>query len=130
MDVTLGPWTGEMSVAETQRKPLAEAMGDEAWNTVKKRPAHAQGSAARQARRAASPSRANSTNVLKEGDSIHVMSKFTLWVDGTFSNVAPLDGEGFAQDGATAEDVLRAITESRVKKLLDAVKSGRATKAH
>jgi hypothetical protein len=130
MDVTLGPWTADMSVAETQRKPLAEAMGNEAWNTVK----NAAGFTPKEAPQG-KPAKSGFTisgkltNVLKDGGSIRVMSKFTLWVDGTFSNVAPLDGQGSAQDGATAEDVLRAITESRVKKLLEAVKTGRATKA-
>ncbi len=32
MDVTLGPWTAD----QPENKPLAEAMGDEAWKTVKK----------------------------------------------------------------------------------------------
>src|SRR5438445_409773 len=32
MDVTLGPWTAQ----HAEDKPLAEAMGDEAWKTVEK----------------------------------------------------------------------------------------------
>ncbi len=38
MDIFLGPWTAEMSVEESLRKPLAAAMGDEAFNTVKNAP--------------------------------------------------------------------------------------------
>jgi hypothetical protein len=32
--------------------------------------------------------------------------------------------------GASAEDALRAVTEAKVNQLLDAIKSGRAGKAH
>ena len=130
MDITLGPWTADMSVEERQRKPLAEAMGDEAWKTVKNTAGFAP-KAAPQGKPAPSGFTISGklTNVVKNGNTIHVMSTFTLWVDGTFSNVAPVKGDGYAKDGATPEDALRAITESRVKKLLEVIKSGGAGKA-
>jgi len=37
MDITLGPWTASKTSNQKQLQPLAEAMGDEAWNTVKKK---------------------------------------------------------------------------------------------
>ena len=130
MDVTLGPWTAAMSVDHTQHKSLTEAMGNEAWNTVKNTPGFTP-----QVAPQGKPAKRGFTisgklmNALKVGNGIHVTCVFTLWADGTFSNVAPLHGDGTADGSATAEEALRAITESRVKKLLDAIKSGRAAKA-
>jgi len=130
VDITLGPWTAEMSIAEAERKPLAAAMGSEALSTVRK-------TAGFTAKEAVMGKPAKTgftisgklTNVVKQGGSIQVKATFTLWADGTFSNVAPLAGDGTASGGASAEDVVRAITEGKVKQLLDAVRSGRAKKA-
>jgi hypothetical protein len=106
-------------------------MGDEAWNTVKKKdgftPVKALGG---------TPAKSGFTisgqvlQVAKQGADLQVKLMFTLWADGTFSNVAPLPGQAAAQMGASAEDALRAVTEAKVNQLLDAIKSGRAGKAH
>ena len=130
MDVTLGPWTAEKSVDPKQGKPLAEAMGDEARDTAK-----TAGFTPQEAPQG-NPAKSGFTisgkvmKVSKEGNSTKVKLMFTLWADGTFSNVAPLAGDGEAQGSASAEDAVRAITESRVNRLLEAIKSGRAAKAH
>lgn len=131
MDITLGPWTAAKAINDKQRQPLAEAMGDEAWNTVKKKdgftPKQADGGI---------PAKTGFTisgqvlQVAKQGIDLQVKLMFTLWADGTFSNVAPLPGQATAQGSAGAEDALRAITESKVNQLLEAIKSGRAGKAH
>jgi hypothetical protein len=131
MDITLGPWTAAKTINQKQRQPLAEAMGDEAWNTVKKKggftPKQADGG---------TPAKSGFTisgqvlQVAKQGIDLQVKLMFTLWADGTFSNVAPLPGQATAQRGASAEDALRAITESKVNQLLEAIKSGQAGKAH
>jgi hypothetical protein len=131
MDITLGPWTAAKTINQKQGQPLAEAMGDEAWNTVKKKsgftPKQADGG---------TPAKSGFTisgqvvQVAKQGINLQVKLMFTLWADGTFSNVAPLPGQGAAQGSASAEDVLRAITESKVNQLLEAINSGRAGKAH
>ncbi|HYZ83306.1 MAG TPA: hypothetical protein VE621_02840 [Bryobacteraceae bacterium] len=67
-------------------------------------------------------------SVKKEGSNIQVGAKFNVLVDGAFSNVATLDGRASASGGMTAEDALRAITESKVKMILDAIKAGRVAK--
>ena len=131
MDITLGPWTAAKTINEKQRQPLADAMGDEALNTVKKKggftPKQADGG---------TPAKTGFTisgqvlQVAKQGIDLQVKLMFTLWADGTFSNVAPLPGQGKAQGGVSAEDALRAITESKVNQLLEAISSGRAGKAH
>ncbi len=131
MDITLGPWTAAKTINQKQRQPLAETMGDEAWNTVKKKggftPKKADGG---------TPAKTGFTisgqvlQIAKQGIDLQVKLMFTLWVDGTFSNVAPLPGQAIAQGSAGAEDALRAITESKVNQLLEAITSGRAGKAH
>ena len=131
MDIALGPWTAEKNVEEKQRQPLAAAMGDEAWNTVKKTDGFTPKEAA-----LGVPAKSGFTisgkvvQVARQGGNVQVKLMFTLWADGTFSNVAPLPGQGAAQGSAGAEDALRAITESKVNQLLEAIKSGRAAKAH
>jgi hypothetical protein len=106
-------------------------MGDEAWNTVKKKdgftPKKVEGVTAAQSGFTIS---GQVVQVAKQGVDLQVKLMFTLWADGTFSNVAPLPGQAAAQGGASAEDALRAITEAKVNQLLDAIKSGRAGKAH
>jgi hypothetical protein len=131
MDITLGPWTAAKTINQAQRQPLADAMGDEALNTVKKKggftPKQADGG---------TPAKSGFTisgqvvQVAKQGIDLQVKLMFTLWADGTFSNVAPLPGQAAAQGGASAEDALRAVTEAKVNQLLDAITSGRAAKAH
>ena len=37
MDINLGPWTAAKTLDAKQRQTLPDAMGDEAWNTVKKK---------------------------------------------------------------------------------------------
>ena len=95
MDINLGPWTAAKTIDAKQRQPLADAMGDEAWNTVKKRekdgftPVKVEG---------ATPAPSGFTisgqvvQVTKQGTDTKVKLAFTLWVDGTFSNiVSPLE---------------------------------------
>jgi len=130
VDITLGPWTAAKAIDAKQRQPLADAMGDEALNTVKKKG----GFTAKQAE-GGFPAKSGFTisgqvvQVAKQGINLQVKLMFTLWSDGTFSNVAPVPGEATAQGSASAEDALRAITESKVNQLLDAISSGRARKA-
>jgi hypothetical protein len=130
MDITLGPWTAAKTINDKQRQPLADAMGDEAWNTVKKNSAFTPKKA-----EGGTPAKSGFTisgqvvQVAKQGIDLQVKLMFTLWADGTFSNIAPLPGQASAQGSASAEDALRAITESKVNQLLAAITSGRAAKA-
>lgn len=129
MEITLGPWTAEMSVAENERKTLPAAMGTAAKDTAKRAGFTAKDATLGKPAKKGFTISGKVTSVTKEGRDVTVRAIFTLWADGTFSNVAPLKGEATASGGMTAEDALVAVTESRVKQLLDAVKSGRAQKA-
>jgi hypothetical protein len=130
MDVTLGPWTAEQSVEEKDRKPLIDAMADAARNAVRV----ATGFTGKDAT-LGKPAKTGFTisgkitHVVREGGSVTVRATFTLWVDSTFSNVAPLKGEATASGSMGAADAVQAFTEARVKKLLDAIRSGQAKKA-
>ena len=131
MDVTLGPWTAEHSIDEADRKPLTEAMADAARTKVKNTTGFTGKDAQGQPAKTGFTISGKLNNLLKSSAGVTVKATFTLWADGTFSNVKPLAGEATAQGfgRTTAEEALRAVTESRVKTLLDAIKAGTAKKA-
>jgi hypothetical protein len=131
MDVALGPWTAELSVGESERKPLIEAMADAARSKVQSTPGFTAKDAQGKPAQKGFTISGKVNHVLKSSAGVTVKATFTLWVDGTFSNVKPLSGEATASGfgSTTAEEALRAVTESRVKTLLDAIKSGTAKKA-
>jgi hypothetical protein len=127
MDVTLGPWTA----SHAEHKPIAEAMGDEAWKTVENKA----GFTPKKWPTGKNPTvkgysiSGNVTGVVKQGRSSQVLSKFTILVDGTMSNVPPIDGTGYAEGSNTPEDAMRAIAEARITKILETLKGGRVKKA-
>ena len=127
MDVTLGPWTVVKGV-DKEYKPLAAVMGDEAWTTV----SDTAGFTPKKAEKGEPAASGYTiygkiTTVLKEGNSIHIRSVFTVLVDGTFSTVKELAGDGSAV-GEPAEAAVRGITKNRVTKILVAIKSGKVKK--
>ena len=126
MDVNLGPWTA----AHPENKPLAEAMGDEAWKTVEKAAGFKpkKNPPGKTATKGYTVS-GRLTNVAKQANTVQVFSAFTILVDGAISNVPPIQGAGSAEGSSTAEDAVRAITEMRIKKILDTLKTGRVVKA-
>lgn len=129
MDVTLGPWTAEKTVDKAQRAAVTEAMGDEAWHTVEKTEGFTPKKAVNgKPAKSGFTISGRLTSVEKSGATTKVAAMFTIWVDGTFSNVAPLDGRGGAEGSSSASDAMRAITESRVKRLLEAIQAGRVAK--
>ncbi len=126
MEVSLGPWTA----AHPENKPLAEAMGDEAWKAVEK----AAGFTPKKAPQGNNGAKGYTvsgriTNIAKQGNTVQVFSAFTILVDGSLSNVPPIQGNGSAEGSSSAEDAVRAITENRIKKILDTLKTGRVAKA-
>ena len=129
MDVTLGPWTAAKTVSATQRKALIEVMGDEAWKTVEK----AAGITGRKAK--SKPASEGFTisgrvsGLSTKAGATQVTAQFTVWVDGSFSNVSLVEGKATASGGSTAADALRAVTESRIRGLLEVIKAGRVLKA-
>lgn len=128
MDVTLGPWTADMSVAANDRKPLTDAMGDEAWNTVNKVAGFTPKKAGKGKPGKGFTIFGRLTHVVRNGRSVEVLAKFNVLVDGALSNVAMLDGRASADGSSTAEDALRAVTESRINTLLQAIKQGRVAR--
>ena len=99
-----------------KRKALAKAMGDEAWKTVK----NSEGFTPKEAPHGQAGERwlhhlGQLTAVSRSGRSAQVAANFTIWVDGTFSIVAPLGGRGSSEGSAGAEDALRGVTEGRIK---------------
>ena len=130
MDLSLGPWKGEMSVEETLRQPLADAMGAEAWKIVEKTPGFTPKKSPKG--KAASAGYAISgkvTNAIKDGRKVTVMATFQVWVDGTFPNVTPITGQATAEGSMTAVDAIRDITEERITKILGLIKAGSIIKA-
>jgi hypothetical protein len=126
MDVNLGPWTA----AHPENKPLAEAMGEEAWKTAEKTAGVTPKKAPQGAKGAKGYTVSGRiTSVAKQGSAVQVFSAFTILVDGALSNVPPIQGNGSAEGSNTAEDAVRAITEMRIKKILDTLKTGRVAKA-
>jgi len=130
MDITLGPWTAAKTIDAKQGKLLADAMGAQALDSAKKKgftPTENAG---------ATPATSGFTitgqvmQVMKQGTGTVVKLMFTLWADGTFSNVAPLPGQATADGSMGAKDAVEAITEAKINQLLDALASGRAGKAH
>jgi hypothetical protein len=126
MDVTLGPWKADHPADQ----PLADAMGDEARKTVEKTDGF-EPKGAVQGKPAAKGYTVSGrlTSAEKQGNRVNIFSAFTIWVDGTVSNVPPIQGSGFAEGSNTAEDAVRAITESKIKQILDTIKTGRVIKA-
>lgn len=129
MDVTLGPWTAEKNISAELSKALTAAMGDEAKRTVKR----TEGFAPREAAVGETKSPGFSITgrlmtLTQKGRTSQVMARFNVWVDGFMSNVATVEGRASAEGGMTAEDALRAVTESRVKGLLAAIQAGRVVR--
>ena len=115
MDVTLGPWTAEMAVEEPLRKPLIAAMGSAAMAKAKSTPGISpkEATLGKPAKSGFTIS-GKVTSAVKHGGDTVVNATFTLWVDGTFSNVKPLTGGATASGSMGAEDAVAAVTESRV----------------
>jgi hypothetical protein len=104
-------------------------MGDEAWNTVKRTGGFTPLKPPQE-----KPSNDGYTisgvlaAIAKKPGSVQVTARFNIWVDGAMSTVSTFEGKATANGSMTAEDALRAVTESRVKMALDAIKAGRVKK--
>jgi hypothetical protein len=125
--VTLGPWILAKGV-DKEYKPLAAVMGDEAWKTV----SDTAGFSPKEAEKGKPAAKGYTisgriTTVLKEGNTVHIRSVFTVQVDGSFSTMKEVVGDGSAE-GVPPEDALRPITKTRVSNILVAIKSGRVKK--
>jgi hypothetical protein len=126
MDITLGPW----KVAAPVDEALAVAMGDEAWTTVKNRPGFSPKLAEK-----GNPAKTGFTisgkimSVAKKESSTEIFAVYTIWVNGTISNAAPLQGRAAVSGGSTAENGVRAVTERNINKLLEVIKAGKIKEA-
>jgi hypothetical protein len=129
MNVILGPWTADKSVPQTEGLALARAMGDEAWSAATKTkditPVKPSG-------KPAEPGFSIIGLVAsfkKEPGKVHVSARFTVLIDGNLVNIAPTEGKATATGSMTAEDAVRAVTETKIKTLLELIKSGKVKKA-
>jgi hypothetical protein len=127
VDVTLGPWTVAKGV-DKEYASLSEVMGDQAWKTVNDTSGFTPKKAKGKPAASGFTISGKITTVLKEGSSIHIRSLFTVWVDGTFSNVKDLAGDG-SVEGMPPSEAVKGITETRVTKILVAIKAGQVRKA-
>jgi hypothetical protein len=126
MEITLGPWKAEKGISKDMAKPLTEAMGDEARRTVKR----TEGFEPREAPVGETKSPGfqifgKLVKLTQQGRTSEVKAQFNVNVDGYMANVATVEGKASATAPMTAEDALRAVVESRVKALLEAIQAGR-----
>lgn len=127
--INLGPWTTAKSVEAGQGKSLTAAMGDEAWKTVEKSCGFSPIEPPKG--KPHGPGYTISARLVKVAGSprdFEVVATFSITVDGQLANVALLEGKARGSGRHGAEDALRAVTESRIKMLLDAVQAGRVRK--
>jgi hypothetical protein len=131
MDITLGPWTVDLSMDQTQGQPIADAMGAQAFDTVKATNGFTPQKVGADGKPAASGFTISGklTMLAKEPNGMHVQVKFTILVDGTFPNVAPVPGDAWAVAPNTPIDAVQAVTEARIGKILGLIKSGQIKKA-
>jgi hypothetical protein len=130
MDITLGPWTVDLSVDQTQGQPIADAMGAQAFGTVKATTGFSPVNAVKGKPAASGFTISGKLTLLKqEPNGMHVQVKFTVLVDGTFPNVAPVPGDAWAIAPNTPIDAVQAVTEARIGKILGLIKSGQIKKA-
>lgn len=129
MEITLGPWTAEKNISAEVLKPLLVAMADEAKRTVKR----TEGFTPREP--AMGETKSPGFNIIgrliavvQKSGANTVTARFNVNVDGFMSNVATVEGTAKADRGSTAEDALRAVVETRVAGLLNAIKAGRVVR--
>jgi hypothetical protein len=131
MDITLGPWTVDLSIDKTKGQPIADAMGVEAFATVK-------GTAGFTPQNAVNGKPAPSgftisgklTKLAKEPNGMHVQGTFTIQLDATFVNTMPVVGDAWAQGSMTPIDAVQAVTDDRIAKILGMIKKNQIKKVH
>ncbi len=131
MDITLGPWTVDLSIDKTKGQPIADAMGAEAFDTVK-------GTAGFTPQKAVNGKPAPSgftisgklTKLAKEPNGMHVQGTFTIQLDATFVNIMPVVGDAWAQGSMTPIDAVQAVTDDRIAKILGMIKKNQIKKVH
>jgi hypothetical protein len=130
MDVTLGPWKAEMAVDAKLREPLVAAMAAAAMEKAKGTPGVTpkEATLGKPAKSGFTIS-GRVTSAVKQGADLVVSAVFTAWVDGTFANMKEVPGSASASGSMGAEDAVRAVTESRVKTILEGMKNGTVKKA-
>jgi hypothetical protein len=129
IEVHLGPWTAAKTVPATHRITLPKIMGDEAVRTVQNT-AGVTGKEVKGKPAAKGITISGKvTGITTKSGATQVTAQFNVWVDGTFGNVGVVEGKATASGGSTAEDALRAVTESRIRGLLEVIKAGRVLKA-
>jgi hypothetical protein len=131
MDITLGPWTVDMSIDKTKGQPIADAMGAESFDTVKKTAGFTPVNAVNGK---PAPSgftiSGKLTKLAKEPNGMHVQGTFTVQLDATFVNIGPVVGNAWAQGSMTAIDAIQGVADDRIAKILSLIKAGQVKKVH
>ncbi|MBL8215954.1 MAG: hypothetical protein JNK87_34850 [Bryobacterales bacterium] len=123
-EIMLGPWDAAKVIDEAQRKPLATAMGEEAWATVKKAAGFTPAEKPESETAPGYSIAGRVTRVVKSATGTEVVATFSVFVDGRLSTVPLVEGKATASGRWGAEDALRAVTESRVRALLGVIQAG------
>ena len=130
MDIWLGPWTVDMSIDKTTGQPIADAMGAEAFDTVKNTNGFTPQKVGSDGKPA--PSGFTITGKLtvlaKEPNGMHVQGQFTLLGDGTFVNIGLAVGNAWAQAPNTPIDAIQAVADAQIAKILGLIKTGKVKK--
>ena len=132
MDIWLGPWTVDMSIDKTKGQPIADAMGAEAFDTVKNTNGFTPqkvGEDGKPAPRGFTIS-GKITVLAKETNGMHVQAQFTLLGDGTFVNIGLAVGNAWAQGSNTPIDAVQAVTDAKIAKILGLIKTGKVKNVH
>jgi hypothetical protein len=131
MDIWLGPWTVDMSMDKTTGQPIADAAGDEAGVAVK----GTAGFTPQKVGPDGKPAKTGFTisgkltKLAKEPNGMHVQMTFTVMVDASFPNIGPVVGDAWAQGSDTPIDAVNAITDLKIGKILNLIKTGQLKKA-
>ncbi len=131
MDITLGPWTVDLSIDKTKGQPIADAAGDEAFTAVKGTAGFTPQKVGTDGKPAPSGFTISGklTKLAKEPNGMHVQVTFTVLIDGSFPNIMPVVGDAWAEGSNTPIDAVQALVDAKIAKILALIKSGQIKKA-
>jgi hypothetical protein len=119
-----------LSIDKTTGQPIADAIGAEAFDTVKNTAGFTpQNAVAGKPAKSGFTISGKLTMLAKEPNGMHVRAAFTILIDGTFANVAPVAGDAWAQAPMTPIDAAQAVTDKEIARILTLIKSGQIKKA-
>ena len=128
MDITLGPFKNAAAVTVTKLDPLVKAMHDQAFDTATKKKFDPKEPPDGKPAPSGFTISGKIKSVTKDGHKTQVTAGFDVWIDGTFAN-APVTVPPGNGEGAPTEDIVAALTENAITKILALIKAGSIRKA-